>query len=95
MKIYCPLCSWAPGPYDRWVCLSECGMVWNTFETNGKCPRCRRRWTETCCLACVRWSPHEDWYHDDDETAADEDAERRERPERRPVHVPRQPAEVT
>lgn len=89
MKIYCPLCAWAPGPDDRWVCVSSCAMVWNTFETNGKCPRCRRRWTETCCLACGRWSPHEDWYHDTDADADSDDAEERiwrERPE--PVEVP-------
>ena len=92
MKIYCPRCAWAPGPHDRWMCLPACGTVWNTFETGGKCPGCGRRWTETCCLACVRWSPHEDWYHDDTETdeqdaAERDDVARRRRRERRPEPV--------
>ena len=91
MKIYCPRCAWEPGPHDRWMCLPECGTVWNTFETGGKCPGCGRRWTETCCLACARWSPHEDWYHDD-ETGADERDAAAEETRRRRVRP--QPVEV-
>lgn len=94
MKVYCPLCSWAPGPHDRWMCVPQCRTVWNTFETNGKCPGCGRRWTETCCLACARWSPHEDWYHDDEPGESDEEADRREQPRRLPRQVPQQVPEL-
>ena len=74
MKIYCPLCEWAPGAHDRWMCAPPCGMLWNTFETGGRCPRCAKQWHHTQCLACARWSRHEDWYHDDvpDETEVEE-----------------------
>jgi hypothetical protein len=77
MKIYCPLCAYEPRPHDRWVCQPGCGTIWNTFETGGRCPGCQRRWADTCCPACLRWSPHEDWYHDDalDEAEADAEAE--------------------
>lgn len=76
MKIFCPCCAWAPRPLDRWSCTPVCGMLWNTFETGGRCPRCRTRWTETQCLACAQWSAHEDWYHDDETDEALESAER-------------------
>ena len=35
------------------------------------------QWRETCCPACSRWSPHEDWYHDEqlDEAMAESEAE--------------------
>lgn len=59
-RIRCPRCRWEPGPQDRWCC--KCGMVWNTFDTHGLCPRCRHQWTHTACLACGEWSAHEDWY---------------------------------
>jgi hypothetical protein len=58
--IRCPKCGWRPGRADRWQC--SCGHLWNTFETRGVCPACAKIWTETCCLACLRWSPHEEWY---------------------------------
>lgn len=61
--IYCPRCRWRPGPRSRWVCT--CGHVWNTFDTEGACPGCRKVWLHTQCLACQEWSLHEDWYHDD------------------------------
>ncbi len=59
-RIRCPRCRWEPRPRDRWYC--DCGMAWNTFDTHGLCPRCQRQWTQTACLACHRWSAHEDWY---------------------------------
>ena len=76
MSIYCPKCEYHPRAEDAWVCAPGCGTVWNTFETGGRCPGCAKRWTETCCPACLRWSPHEDWYHDE---AGDEAAEGAER----------------
>jgi hypothetical protein len=44
--------------------------VWNTFETRGRCPGCRKQWRVTVCLACGVGSPHEDWYHDEDDAGA-------------------------
>ena len=58
--IRCPLCRWRPGLDDRWIC--GCGEVWNTFRTGGQCPACFHQWTRTSCLACHRWSAHQDWY---------------------------------
>ena len=70
MKIYCPLCEYEPRASDRWMCAPGCGEVWNTFETRGRCPGCHKRWRETCCPACGRWSPHDDWYHEETPDAA-------------------------
>ena len=65
-KIRCPKCAWEPSRADRWCCANGggCGHVWNTFETRGVCPGCGRQWTETACLRCNQWSPHDDWYVD-------------------------------
>lgn len=59
-RIRCPRCAWRPQASDRWSCL--CGHVWNTFDTRGRCPGCGLQWLETQCLACHRYSAHEDWY---------------------------------
>ena len=64
-RIRCPKCAWEPDRESRWICLLECGTVWNTFETAGRCPGCNRVWQDTACLACHRWSPHVDWYEPD------------------------------
>lgn len=61
--IYCPKCKWKPGPEDRWVCMPQCGTVWNTFWTRGVCPGCAHHWRDTQCIACGEISPHESWYH--------------------------------
>jgi hypothetical protein len=58
--IRCPKCAWVPQASDRWQC--SCEFVWNTFDTQGRCPSCDRRWEDTQCLACHRWSRHVDWY---------------------------------
>jgi hypothetical protein len=70
MKIFCPKCKWKPRRHDLWACHPGCGHIWHTFDTRGQCPACRKQWRDTACLACSRWSKHEDWYHDDnpDET---------------------------
>lgn len=65
MAIYCPLCAWRPGPGSRWICRPGCGMVWNTFDTRGICPRCYKVWKYTVCLRCREMPLHDDWYHDD------------------------------
>jgi len=64
-RIFCPKCTYAPRPTDRWVCVTSCGCHWNTFDTGGQCPSCHKQWHETCCPACVQWSPHDAWYHDE------------------------------
>ncbi|NNF58909.1 MAG: hypothetical protein HKN04_11790 [Rhodothermaceae bacterium] len=61
MNIHCPKCRWEPTPEARWTC--RCGTIWNTFETGGQCPACRKVWRDTQCLACAQWSKHHDWYH--------------------------------
>lgn len=63
MKIYCPKCTWKPNPDSLWFC-SKCGHEWNTFDTQGICPKCKYVWRDTQCLACHQWSKHHDWYHD-------------------------------
>ena len=73
-RIHCPVCAWPPGPHDRWICSPGCATVWNTFETRARCPGCSKQWRTTACLACALPSPHDDWYHDDTEAPADEDA---------------------
>lgn len=65
VKIYCPRCAWVPGPHDEWMCRPGCGTVWNTFETRGRCPGCRKQWLVTVCLASFVSSLHRDWYHDE------------------------------
>ena len=42
-----------------------CGTAWNTFERRGVCPGCRHRWRWTSCLACAKWSRHDEWYAED------------------------------
>jgi hypothetical protein len=86
-RIYCPKCEWHPGPGDRWQCGPGCGMVWNTFETRGRCPRCAKQWTVTQCLVCLAVSPHEDWYHDEAPERAEDDAWREAVEEGEPVEV--------
>lgn len=70
-RIRCPLCDWQPSASSLWSCedcafpeyfVDGCGMVWNTFETRGRCPGCGHQWRWTSCLRCEGWSPHEDWY---------------------------------
>ena len=60
--------------------------MWNTFDTGGTCPGCGKKWRFTQCLACNAMSLHEDWYHDDEDDSADEDAWEREH-ERERVYV--------
>ncbi len=58
--IRCPRCAWRPRAGSRWQC--DCGQVWNTFDTRGRCPGCGHQWTITACLSCGDFSPHDDWY---------------------------------
>lgn len=61
-EIKCPKCHWTPSKEDLWEC--ECGTGWNTFETAGECPGCKKVWTDTQCCHCNEWSAHTDWYPD-------------------------------
>lgn len=82
VRIYCPICTWEPGPRDRWACAPGCLTVWNTFETRARCPGCAKQWRFTACLACQVMSPHEEWYHDETPDEA------REETARAPAEVP-------
>jgi hypothetical protein len=75
-RIRCPSCAWTPGRATKWYCgscpdpeglLQGCGTAWNTFDTHGLCPGCRHQWRWTSCHACYQWSPHEEWYEQDDD----------------------------
>jgi hypothetical protein len=66
-EVYCPLCRWRPSAGSLWNCtraIGGCGTSWNTFETRGVCPKCHWHWEITQCLACHKFSLHEQWYHD-------------------------------
>jgi hypothetical protein len=64
IHIRCPKCNWEPDGQPHWQC--SCGMIWNTFATGGRCPRCAKVWEDTMCVGdaggCNKWSPHLDWY---------------------------------
>ncbi|WP_291724232.1 DUF4272 domain-containing protein [Bernardetia sp.] len=60
ITIQCPVCEWQPHKKDHWRCT--CGKSWNTFDTKGKCPKCKRVWEETRCMGCGSISAHKDWY---------------------------------
>jgi len=64
-RIRCPRCGWEPERDSRWSC--SCLHSWNTFDTEGRCPSCGRKWAETQCLRCHQWSPHREWYVENDE----------------------------
>ncbi len=61
-RIRCPKCTWEPRATDMWSCESRCRMLWNTFDTGGRCPRCQKQWLVTECLRCHQFSFHVDWY---------------------------------
>ncbi|MDF1752927.1 MAG: hypothetical protein P1U89_09155 [Verrucomicrobiales bacterium] len=62
VEIFCPKCQYHPLESDRWQCT--CGVLWNTFDTNGNCPECGKVHSDTQCPACGKWSPHHTWYHE-------------------------------
>lgn len=72
-KIACPRCAWEPRAYHTWIC--SCFHTWNTFDTGGRCPNCRKQWEHTHCPSCQEWSPHLDWYWDLDDELEDALAE--------------------
>jgi hypothetical protein len=76
IEISCPKCNWTPEVEDYWIC--DCDYVWNTFETFGECPNCKKVWSETQCPeneydgGCGSWSNHLDWYRNLDEFVSKE-----------------------
>ncbi len=60
--IACPACEWQPDGEAYWRC--SCGFNWNTFDTAGKCPACKKQWEITYCPGCGKTTPHKEWYHD-------------------------------
>lgn len=62
LEIKCPKCSWKPTGEKLWQC--SCKHIWNTFETGAVCPKCKKRWEDTSCPKCHKWSKHLIWYCD-------------------------------
>ena len=56
----CSECEWRPDGEKHWAC--SCGHKWNTFDTKGKCPKCKTQWENTWCPGCGNSTPHKDWY---------------------------------
>lgn len=65
LKIACPKCDWEPDGGAYWSC-SNCGFIWNTFETIARCPQCNHQHEYTSCIpfrgGCTAYEPHLDWY---------------------------------
>jgi hypothetical protein len=60
-EIKCPKCGWRPKPIENsWIC--SCKHIWNTFNTGGICPSCRKIHQNTQCLKCHQWSTHIEFY---------------------------------
>ena len=75
VEIRCPKCRWKPLASSLWSCGPSCRHSWNTFDTAGICPACGRAWKMTQCLRCGAWSPHPDWYREDDGQASERQSE--------------------
>jgi hypothetical protein len=58
--IRCPKCLFQPPVDLRWNC--NCGHIWNTFWTSGRCPACYFQWEVTQCPGCGEMSEHPAWY---------------------------------
>lgn len=58
--VACPQCSYQPADDDVWQC--DCGHLWNTFATKGRCPACSKTHDTTACPACDAASEHNAWY---------------------------------
>ena len=67
MRIRCPRCGWIPDGKKHWVC-ELCYAQFDTFKTRARCPNeeCGNSWTETQCPKCHQFSPHEEWYVEED-----------------------------
>lgn len=56
----CPSCNWVPFGLEAWKC-KECGFVWDTFATEGVCPRCEHEHAEAACVRCRQTAPFRRW----------------------------------
>lgn len=57
--VRCPHCGAPPPIGPLWTC--PCGQVFDTFATQGRCPRCGGLFMTTTCPACRRPSPPLAW----------------------------------
>ncbi|MDC8004806.1 DUF4272 domain-containing protein [Aureisphaera galaxeae] len=72
LVIQCTVCEWRPDGGKYWAC--NCGHVWNTFKSHGKCPKCETQYVKTWCPGCGKSTPHKDWYKTPEEIIAIEDS---------------------
>jgi Zn-dependent protease len=56
----CPVCKMSPPMGDYWRC-SQCGQLFDTFQTGAVCPRCGSRFDQTRCLDCGNVRPMHEW----------------------------------
>jgi Zn-dependent protease len=56
----CPSCETAPPAGAFWKC-SQCGQAFDTFQSRGVCPNCRKQFELTKCLDCGVASPMSSW----------------------------------
>ena len=56
----CPSCHTAPVKGEIWKC-SQCGQAFDTFQSRGVCPNCRKQFEVTKCLDCGVSSPMSEW----------------------------------
>jgi hypothetical protein len=56
----CPECKTPPPAGELWKC-SQCGQVFDTFQTGAACPRCGMQYPVTKCLDCGRAHPMHEW----------------------------------
>jgi len=56
----CPACKAAPPIGDVWKC-GQCAQLFDTFEHQGICPRCRTQFPVTSCVECGAANPIGDW----------------------------------
>jgi Zn-dependent protease len=56
----CPSCETAPPAGAFWKC-NQCGQAFDTFQSRGVCPNCRKQFEVTRCLDCGVAKPMSEW----------------------------------
>lgn len=56
----CPSCHQAPSTGDFWRCKT-CTTTFDTFATQGACPKCQAQYPETICFRCRQTHPITAW----------------------------------
>jgi Zn-dependent protease len=56
----CPVCKEAPPMGNYWVC-AKCRQPFDTFQSQGACPRCSNRFSTTMCVVCGALRPMAEW----------------------------------